>query len=66
MWQAGVEVASCCSAMCQLRFDLLLMWVAVVVPCGMGHMMRPNDRLPCGTLVGSICQMSCIMVWPTC
>jgi hypothetical protein len=39
MWQAGAKVASCCIVMYQLGFDSLLMWVAVVVPCGMGNVM---------------------------
>jgi hypothetical protein len=36
MWQVGAEVASCCAAMCQLRFNSLLMWLCVAVPCGIG------------------------------
>jgi hypothetical protein len=66
MWHDWAELASCCAAMCQLGFDSLLMWVAVVVLCGMGHVMRPNDKLPRGTLVGPTCQMSCARVGSTC
>jgi hypothetical protein len=62
----GAEVASCCAAMCELGFDSPLMWIAVAVPCGMGQVMWPNDRLPRGTLVGPTCQMSCARVGPTC
>jgi hypothetical protein len=62
----GTEVASCCTIMCQLGFDSLLMWIAVVVPCDIGQVKWSNDRLPHGTLVGPTCQMSCGNVGPTC
>jgi hypothetical protein len=48
MWQVSAEVASCCAAMRQLGFDSLLLWVAVVVPCGISLVRWPSVAVPCG------------------
>jgi hypothetical protein len=49
MWQiGGAEVALCCVAMCQLRFNSLLMWLCVVVPCGICWVRWPCMAVPCG------------------
>jgi hypothetical protein len=48
MWQVGAEVASCCAAMCQLRFNSLLMWLCVAVPCGIGWVRWPCMAVPYG------------------
>jgi hypothetical protein len=44
----GAEVASCCAAMCELRFNSLLMWLCVAVPCGIGWVRWPCMAVPCG------------------
>jgi hypothetical protein len=54
MWQVGAEVASCCAAMCQLRFNSLLMWLCVAVPCGIGWVRWPCVAVPCGMDWGEV------------
>jgi hypothetical protein len=54
MWQVGAEVASCYAAMCQLEFDSLLRWVAVVVPCGIILMRWHFVAVPCGIDWGEV------------